>query len=120
MYLLGSTSPDPGPHMLEAADQQTCQLVLPAVYCPGTGQRQQHCISTGKMLLAVEGFVCATSFRALDSLHAECCYFPAIATFTGQILRNKGHCCAGFESRLLCCASIILKLHAYYLTMKVM
>ena len=90
MYLLGSSSPDPGPHVLEVADQQMCQLVLPEVYCPGRGQRHQHCISMGGMLPAVEGLVCATSLPAMDSLHAEGCYSPAITTnFTGQICKTK-------------------------------
>lgn len=75
--------------MLEVADQQMCQLVLPAVYCPGTGQRHQHCISIGKMLLAVEGFVCATSLPTLDSLHTEGCYSPAVTKFTGHICETK-------------------------------
>lgn len=80
---LRSSCPGPGPHMLEAADQQICQLALPAVYCPGTGQRHQHCISVGKIMLTVERFVCATSFPAMDSFHAEGCYSPAVTNFTG-------------------------------------
>lgn len=89
MYLLGSSSPDPGPHVVEVAHQQMCQLVLPAVYPPGTGERHQHCISMGKLLLAVERFVCATSHLAVDLLHAEGYYSPAVTNFIGQICETK-------------------------------
>jgi len=75
--------------MLEVADPQMRQLVLPAVCCPGTGQRDQCCIPMGKLLRAMEGLVCATSLPALDSLHVEGCYSPAITNFTGQICKTK-------------------------------
>ena len=37
----------------------------------------------------MEGLVCATSLPALDSLHVEGCYSPAITNFTGQICKTK-------------------------------